>query len=116
MCGSSASDANGRGGSVKAMKSSFQEVGCPVGKPMPADKTRQPESAGSKTFASLQSNDVESAIDEDVFAGDAARQVAEEEHGGFADFVGVDVSLERRLALDVIEHFVDPADGHRAER
>src|SRR5437762_12463930 len=72
-------------------------------------------SAGFKAAPDLEADDVEAAVDVDVFARDAAGQVAEEEHGGLADLVAVDVTLQGALALDVGEHLVDPADGHGAE-
>jgi len=60
----------------------------------------------------LESYRVKSTVDENIFSCHAAGEIAEEIDGGFADFVAVDIALERGFALGVGEHFVDPSHCH----
>ncbi len=63
----------------------------------------------------LEAGDVEAAVDEGDFAGDAAGQVAGEEEGGVADFEGVDVAVEWGALFDGGEDGGEVADAAGGE-
>ena len=52
-----------------------------------------------------EGHDLEAGVDVEDVAGDAAAEVAAEEHGGVGDFVDVCVAAQRGVGRDEIQHF-----------
>src|SRR5438093_92712 len=98
------------------LEQGFPRVARELARGADAQKRRASSPATRGQRCRLQTHGVKPAVNVNVLPRHRAGKIAQEVYRGLADFITIDVAVQRRFSLDVREHLIDSPHRHGAER